>query len=384
MKKRIIVLVLVIFSFSLWGKSKTPIVTEHTWGLEISNIDSDGNPICENSFYITNKTKQKFTINYKYLTRDDTYTDDSLFEEYFNNTLNNRKIQFSDVTLVVDMKNCTKVLIVFTDDTEIVSYKANIKKGNLCLEVLEIKPNFALYFKERVRQEKIARENAEKERIEAEKIAEQEKIKQKQEERKRIYEESGYEGYDSMPWGTILKEVSEQYPTAKIENVDNNIKTLSRKGSKSNVTLTYYFYNDQLYKGETIYINTDQDTLDALQKKLEQLYGSKYEKKDINEKGKTTFSYYQKQLRYEYGLYNEYELWKHIGWSEIWKKSTTFKLEFKLINTYTADYEYQDYRCTENSLSLIYENPKVISELESVQKKQKEEEMKKKMDNLDL
>lgn len=198
------------------------------------------------------------------------------------------------------------------------------------------------------------------------------------------YIANGSEGYDSFPWKTKLEEIFAIYPDAKMEEIDSGIKILSREGKSSNVSLTYYFFDEQLYKGQTVYLNTDGDVVNAVSRKLLDLYGKQDEKKTINDNGKTYYDMFEKAIRENFGKYNDYYLWKKTGWAVCWNKSATFKVELAGIDTYTADYEYYDYQLHDNSLSITYENPKSIRQIEQYQQQKKDEELKKKIENLDL
>ena len=210
---------------------------------------------------------------------------------------------------------------------------------------------------------------------------EQIRTKQQLEE---AYKASGSEGYDSIPWGATLKEVSELYSNANITVVDNYTKMLSRQGASSNVTLNYYFFDEKLFKGQTVYTNPDNDIVTALFNKLARLYGENFEKNDIYDTGKTYYNSFEKAIREDYGKYNDYYLWKKEGWNVCWKKSSSFVIQFDIINIYTKDYDYQDYQVTGISTPITYENPKKNAEIESIKKKRKEDEIKKKMNDLDL
>ena len=98
---------------------------------------------------------------------------------------------------------------------------------------------------------------------------------------------NGNEGYDSFPWGTTLSEILSIYSNGKIDDIDSYTKSLTRQGSSSNVTLTYYFFDEELFKGQTMYVKADNDIVTALFNKLVGIYGEKFEKSDIYEKGKT-------------------------------------------------------------------------------------------------
>ena len=198
------------------------------------------------------------------------------------------------------------------------------------------------------------------------------------------FKANGNEGYDSIPWGATFEEVSALYPKAKVEKTDDYSKTLTRNGSSSNVTLNYYFFDDKLYKGQTVYDNPDNDTVTALFNKLVRLYGENFEKKDINETGKTYYSAFEKSIRADYGKYNDYYIWKKQGWNVMWKRTASFVVQYDIINIFTKDYEYNDFQCTGVSTPITYENPKRNSEIENIKQKRKEDEIKKKMNDLDL
>lgn len=198
------------------------------------------------------------------------------------------------------------------------------------------------------------------------------------------FKANGSEGYDSIPWGATFEEVSALYPKAKVEKTDDYSKTLTRNGSSSNVTLNYYFFDDKLYKGQTVYDNPDNDTVTALANKLVSLYGKNFEKKDIYDKGKTYYSAFEKSFRADYGLYGDYYLWKKEGWNITWKKTPTFVVQYDIINLYTKNFDYEDYQPNSVQTPITYENPKRNSEIENIKQKRKEDEIKKKMNDLDL
>lgn len=192
------------------------------------------------------------------------------------------------------------------------------------------------------------------------------------------------EGYDSIPWGATFEEVSAIYTKAEVNEIDSYTKSLTRSGSASNVTYNYYFFDDKLYKGQTVYDNPDNDTVTALLNKLVQLYGKDFEKSDIFDKGKTYYSSFEKSIRADFGMYGDYYLWKKEGWNVLWKKTTSFDVQFDIINLYTKNFEYEDYQPNSVQTPITYENPKRNAEIESIKQKRKEDEIKKKMNDLDL
>ena len=198
------------------------------------------------------------------------------------------------------------------------------------------------------------------------------------------FKANGNEGYDSIPWDATLGEVSALYPNAAINEIDSYTKTLTRKGTSSNVTLNYYFFDEKLYKGQTVYENPDNDTVTALLNKLVNLYGKNFEKNDIYDKGKTYYSNFEKSFRADYGLYGDYYLWKKEGWNVVWNKTSSFVVQFDIINLYTKNFDYEDYQPNSVQTPITYENPKRNTEIESIKQKRKEDEIKKKMNDLDL
>ena len=252
--------------------------------------------------------------------------------------------------------------------------------GVMCLFSFLVMADVPSQYKQRlVEQQKVLDEKKQKEN-------EQKELERKSkiEEKRKSFKNNESEGYDSFSWDTSLSDIMLIYPNAKLSEHNDYIKKLERKGSSSDATLTYYFYDDKLYMGQTVYLDINTDLVNMVASKLLNIYGKQDEQKDINDSGKTYYSMYEKSIREEYGKYNDYYLWKKTGWAVYWHKSSTFLIELSGIDTYTADYEYYDYTLNDNSLSITYENPKKVTEIENRKQKDKDEELKKKMENLDL
>lgn len=146
MKKTFLMVFLISIFGILWAKDQELSVTQFEWGLEISNVNNKGKKVCEDNFIIKSFSNLEFTIYYKYLTKGEKYTKESLLEEINNSSLPRIKLngyarrEYS-IDLPKDMKAYEKILII-PDDVVISGYRALCENDDLCFEIHQVGYNY--------------------------------------------------------------------------------------------------------------------------------------------------------------------------------------------------------------------------------------------------
>lgn len=325
-------------------------VFENDFMIEINNIDEKGNPICSGDVIIINKTGKPFISlsAYFYLNITEPYSNkvneipEYLLSDKF--TFKDNQYYSSDIeTVFCSLNPETKTFVLIPWSETIKRVYSYCKDGNMYIEIINYDNSLSPIVEKYT---KLVKEKAKA------------KIKER-------FVESGSEGYDFMPWGTEIYDFSIIYPTAEIIMNEDEIIVYRIKDETQKEQRLYYFFKNQLFRGQTIYNDVyDQSKSEAIIERLVELYGYSNDTKESTEsKSKSLFG---TTVFYTQVLFKVY-----------WKKAPTFNIEYEL-KVLDGNDRLAIAMIVSDSLSTVtitYSNPKKDKEIdEYFDKLEKEKE----------
>ncbi len=401
MKKIFLFLFISFTTFFLFSKEIALKIEETNFGLKIYNTNGKKN-ICNGYLYFDQK--------------------DNLEDVYIIITSSNDELNFLRLAeTIIDQKNIGNVLktvnmyyfdkadengskygplakwdyiLVVPKNGKFKNVSATNVGKDLCLkfndyETCETELNNFIFLVNQDRENR----KIEQEKREAEEKEKAEKIRKLQ-NRKEDFEKNGSIGYDYFEWGTRLEDFLIVYPNAK--NIskekykDSDYQLFEITDDKNNQKMKYYFYEKQLYAGNTLFRNVSEDKMMAINYRLQELYGKhdKYDEFANKKSHKIPFDDYGRTIDY-----------KEEGAIINWNKSSTFIITLVVtarygIDTYyaTADQNNRNMMLYVNSspldMEISYNNPqikqKVDKYLQNYDKIIEQEKIKKQMEKLDF
>lgn len=384
MKRKIIMYGCLMLMVSLWAKPKDIAIKEYDWGFEIQNITTQKIKICNNNFFIRGSTPIDIMVYYKCLAKGDSYTEESLWDEYYNQKLpyvlfKSGKPEEIQVNLKQKMKEYEKIIIIpdysfsfiraFCDNNDLhltITSDKDSNKTQFCLKLEEIQNEFH-------------------EKLEKEKLALEEQERLAKEKRINDFKKNGGEGYDNLLWGTTLEEFLNIYSQeAEIQKTKYEpVITMYRRKLSEDEYMDYFFYNDKLYSGRTTFYNlNDEAKAGAIGTRLTELYG-KTSKQNLPDNPETKIAnvWGNKIVYLEYSS----DFW--------WNKTPTFTVHYN-ITSISAKYREDAasvavfITSSPNTGTLWCSNEKIEKEVEKYkkeyEKKQEQEELKKEKDKLNF
>lgn len=392
--KKIIGIVLALFlTINCFAKEIEMQIVETEFGIEISNLDGKGKKICKG--YLNTEYDNRVFIIFK--KSSDTFNIEELVNDFvYNNYLSDYLIIDNGIFKSATIKD-SKVpkygplvdydsLLIIPKSGKFSIYRAICDGKNLNLWISGYIKDAPNRFNQKVqetikeKEKKEAEREAEREREAAEyKIAiEKERVERERigklkdkNERKKIFEQNGSEGYDYFVWGTTIEDFLIVYPKAKkdMENSEAESEyTLYRFDEDYSTYRLYFFFKNQLYMGKTVYQNPDNDKLELIINKLKTTYGST---KDTDEK-----RYYDDSI--EANVFEE---------NDTWISTETFEVQTNYVfrtRKRWSDITYSYVTDKYSYIVLINNNPKLRAECIKFKEDLENEKKKKALDNFEL
>lgn len=154
-----------------------------------------------------------------------------------------------------------------------------------------------------------------------------------------------FEGFDAIPWGTSFEEINKIYPNARNITLPNQ-KAVGEKVlsvTENGPTMSYYLFNDKLYKGRIYISDINHNAVIAVYSILCNTYGEPYGGNPI-----------------EGG-----DVWlKKKGYSSFWAPFEKLYISFKYVSTLDASN-----RLMGNELSIEYSDFETLHEVNEAKKK---------------
>ncbi len=350
--KKIIGIVLALFlTINCFAKEIEMQIVETEFGIEISNLDGKGKKICKG--YLNTEYDNRVFVIFK--KSSDNFNIEELVNDFvYNNYLSDYLIIDNGIFKSATIKD-SKVpkygplvdydsLLIIPKSGKFSIYRAICDGKNLNLWISGYIKDAPNRFNQKVqetikeKEKKEAEREAErereaveykiaieKERVERERIG---KLKDKN-ERKKIFEQNGSEGYDYFVFGTPIEDFLIVYPEAKEVTEKkyrgSEYKIFEIKDDKQNQMMYYYFFEKKLFYGETLFRNVNDEKSMAINYRLQELYG-KYDEYDefSNTKSyKIPFDDYGRTIDY-----------KEEGAIIKWNKTSTFVVKLEITGRY--------------------------------------------------
>ena len=108
-----------------------------------------------------------------------------------------------------------------------------------------------------------------------------------------IAQSNHFEGYDGLAWGSSVQDLKKKYPDIE-ETIDDEDRLYNQSFFKvgfDDYYRVFSFFNNKLYEGRTVYENIDELFLLALERKLQEKYGSI--SGDVDDKYKSDYYFYE-------------------------------------------------------------------------------------------
>lgn len=369
---------------SIFAENVTLKVFKTDYGIEVNNIDNNGKVICNKKvILIVQNIEIRLSYLY-YIVRENSKISsinsiDAIKQEIFNGNFSYKENRFiNNNEVVINNENIldkgSKSFILLPIDREIKKCRAYGRDGNMYIYINYIDD------KTTPTSEELTKKYYES--IENKRANSEIQKKEIQERFNKQFIANENEGYDSIPWGANLEEVQTLIPEGKVGYIDNIAILHVKHTSSSKPNKQYFFYNNKLYAGLTMYGNLDDnwsmnsDNTRTIIQKIYKSFGTPDNKNDSEE------------IIHKSGMLQQFNNYKEIQSILQWNKSTTFQIGCIMIERDYAESETDlylgNYYGAGYSIQIMYNNPEISIKVKTEQDKKRLEEEERKMNDFDL
>lgn len=161
-----------------------------------------------------------------------------------------------------------------------------------------------------------------------------------------IAQSNHFEGYDGLAWGSSVQDLKKKYPEV-VETTDKEDRKYNQRYfviTSGNYDRVFFFFDDKLYTGRTVYENVDETFTFALMEKVVEEYG-KFTDYGESEKSDSDYYWFEISITKNFSVMIEaYEYVDNLGritsnmvfitYSDdvVWNKVREYEIEQKKKN----------------------------------------------------